>query len=173
MAPSNRYTASKRRPSGSATRGIRGRTLLFGTIATLLVGAVMGHMSSWNHNPRIDHTDKQQVARGRELYAVACASCHGGSLEGQKNWQRRGPDGRMPAPPHDASGHTWHHPDAALVAIIKYGPKAYPANYPTDMPAFADRLSDRDIAAILAYIKSTWPPSVREKQLRINSDSRK
>jgi mono/diheme cytochrome c family protein len=74
----------------------------------------------------------------------------------------------MPAPPHDASGHTWHHPDSVLFRITKFGPAAYPEGFQTDMPAFEKTLSDSQIAAILAYIKSTWPPEVQRRQNRMN-----
>jgi len=114
-----------------------------------------------------------QVETGRRLYAEACAACHGASLEGQPNWQRRLPNGRMPAPPHDASGHTWHHSDEVLFRITKDGPAAYPEGYRTDMPAFGQRLTDQEILATLAFIKSTWPSEIRAKQERIAVDSRR
>ena len=117
---------------------------------------------------RIDPGDPNQVALGKRLYATACASCHGMSLEGQPDWQRRLPNGRLPAPPHDASGHTWHHADAFLMRITQLGPAAYPEGYQTDMPGFRDALTDREIAAILAYIKSTWPADIRARQNRLN-----
>lgn len=116
---------------------------------------------------RINPTDTSQVALGERVYAAACASCHGADLQGQPEWRRRLPNGRLPAPPHDASGHTWHHSDAFLVLVIQRGAAAYPEGYPTDMPAFGDTLSDREIAAILAYIKSRWPADIRARQSRL------
>ena len=65
--------------------------------------------------------DGRVVEEGRYIYRVACAQCHGVNLEGQANWQQRGADGLMPAPPHDATGHTWHHTDQALFELTKYG----------------------------------------------------
>lgn len=64
----------------------------------------------------------------------------------------------MPAPPHDETGHTWHHPDRVLFGIVKHGlvPPYAHADYQSDMPAFAAKLSDEDIWAVLAYIKSHW-----------------
>jgi len=106
---------------------------------------------------------------GRRLYAEHCAACHGGNLEGQQNWRTRRADGKLPAPPHDASGHTWHHSDQVLFEITRKGQAAYPAQYATDMPAFADRLADQDIAAIFDFIRSTWPPEIRERQQRLNA----
>jgi mono/diheme cytochrome c family protein len=107
---------------------------------------------------RADPRDGVRVARGQALYAQHCASCHGARLEGQPDWRRRRPDGRMPAPPHDESGHTWHHPDAELFGITRHGlvPPYAPAGYPSDMPAFAGQLGDDDIWAVLAFIKSHW-----------------
>ncbi len=68
------------------------------------------------------------------------------------------PSGRMPAPPHDESGHTWHHPDGVLFGITKNGvtPPYGPPGYESDMPAFAGKLFDEEIRAVLAYIKSHW-----------------
>ena len=107
-------------------------------------------------------------ARSAGLYAQHCASCHGEHLEGQPNWRARRPNGRLPAPPHDATGHTWHHSDAELLAITKNGASGMVPGYESDMPAFKDVLSDRQIAAILAYIKSTWPDEIRRRQDRMN-----
>ena len=101
---------------------------------------------------------KPDLALGQKIYAQHCAVCHGAKLEGQPNWQQRLPSGRMPAPPHDESGHTWHHTDEVLFGITKHGlvPPYAPRDYQSDMPAFGGTLSDDDIRAVLAYIKSRW-----------------
>ncbi|MBX3614392.1 MAG: cytochrome c [Burkholderiaceae bacterium] len=113
---------------------------------------------------RIDPDDARLVALGREVYAKHCASCHGANLEGQPDWRSRGPNGRMPAPPHDASGHTWHHPGDVLFGIVKEGVQKYaPPGYQSDMPAYAGVLSDEQIVAVLSYVKSTWPADVRRR----------
>lgn len=122
--------------------------------------------------PRIDPTDASQVETGRRLYADACAGCHGPSPEGQPAWQKRLPNGRLPAPPHDASGHTWHHADEVLFKITKHGPKSYPDGRPTDMPAFAERMTDNEIAAVLAFIKSTWSADIQARQARTDANFR-
>ena len=122
--------------------------------------------------PIIDHTDPKLVEEGRRIYSAECAACHGANLEGQPNWASRLPNGRLPAPPHDQSGHTWHHSDRALFNITKRGPAAYPGGYVTDMPAFGNRLTDGQIAAVLAYIKSTWPKDIQDKQARSNAGVR-
>lgn len=79
----------------------------------------------------------------------------------------------MPAPPHDASGHTWHHPDSVLFGITKHGlvPGKYaPPKYESDMPAFGGPLSDEEIWAVLAYIKSSWPAGIRKAQLEMTRE---
>lgn len=113
------------------------------------------------------------VATGRSVYERHCASCHGGRLEGQPDWRERRPDGKLPAPPHDATGHSWHHPDALLVAMTRDGVAAYaPPGYQSDMPAFRDTLSDREIVAVIAFIKSNWPADIRQRQARITAQQR-
>ena len=102
------------------------------------------------------------MALGAKVYAQNCAACHGAKLEGQPDWKSRLPNGRLPAPPHDDSGHTWHHADPVLVAIVKNGlvpPYATPG-YESDMPAFGGKLTDEDIWAVLAFLKSHWSQEV-------------
>jgi mono/diheme cytochrome c family protein len=112
-----------------------------------------------------DPADPAQVLAGRPLYAANCASCHGNGLQGQPDWRARLPNGRLPAPPHDVSGHTWHHPDRQLFDMIKFGIERFaPRGYESDMPAYEGKLTDTQIWAILAFIKSTWPPEIRDRQ---------
>ncbi len=109
------------------------------------------------------------VARGHQVYAAACASCHGTALEGQARWWEPGADGVLPAPPHDASGHTWQHSDGELTELILHSVAGFaPAGYRTGMPAFAGRLSPAQVAAVIAYIKSTWAPGIRAYQASQN-----
>ncbi|MEY4966178.1 MAG: hypothetical protein RL274_1761 [Pseudomonadota bacterium] len=110
-----------------------------------------------------------QVGQGQKLYAEHCASCHGAKLEGEPNWMERKPGGRLPAPPHDASGHTWHHADAQLFGIVKNGVTPYAGpGYQSDMPAFKAILSDDEILAVLAYIKQSWPQDIQNQQRQIS-----
>ena len=114
----------------------------------------------------------ETLALGQELYAERCAACHGAKLEGQPDWKRRLLSGRMPAPPHDASGHTWHHADDVLFRITKEGVEAVVGGgYQSDMPAFGGVLSDDEIRAILAFIKSTWPERARGFQAEVTRGS--
>ncbi len=134
---------------------MRRRAGVLALSALLLAGC--GERGAPGEDARADPRDAQKVGLGEKLYAGNCASCHGAKLEGQPQWQRRLPNGRLPAPPHDESGHTWHHPDGVLFGITKYGVARYaPPGYESDMPPFAGKLSDDEIWAVLAYIKSHW-----------------
>lgn len=114
----------------------------------------------------------RDLQRGRAVYVEHCAACHGARLEGQPDWQVRGPDGLLPAPPHDASGHTWHHGDDTLFRIVRDGMAALVPGYRTTMPAYADILSDAEIRDVLAWIRSTWPPRLQAIQAEITARER-
>jgi len=142
------------------------KSLIGLAIAAIAAIGAVGGVHYWRHDaqPRIDPDDKMQVAQGQGVYGAQCARCHGSNLEGQPNWQDRLANGRLPAPPHDDSGHTWHHPDEILFGIVKDGlvPPYAPAGYQSDMPAFRSMLGDDDIRAVLAFIESRWSPEVRK-----------
>ncbi len=146
-------------------------------IVVLGVLAAFGGLASiywpWSPEGGADANDPAQVALGKTHYAAQCAACHGAALEGQPNWHDRRPDGKLPAPPHDVSGHTWHHPDIQLFEITKFGTAALAGgDYKTDMGAFAGILRDDEIWSVLAYIKSTWPAAVQRRQDAANQRSR-
>lgn len=122
-----------------------------------------------------DHElEGRNIGAGQLLYADNCASCHGASLEGQPNWRRADENGVLPAPPHDVTGHTWHHDNSVLFSYIKLGGKGALAQMGIDdfnsgMPAFEYALSDSDIWDVLAYIRSTWPEQQQQAQASRNS----
>lgn len=114
--------------------------------------------------------DAQLLERGRQVYVAQCASCHGVNREGQAHWRERGADGRLPAPPHDETGHTWHHPDELLFRITKEGvaQAAGLTDYESNMPTYGGTLSDADIVAVLSWIKSQWPAQTQAQHDAIN-----
>ena len=115
--------------------------------------------------PSADPDNAAQVELGETVYRENCGECHGAGLEGQPDWQSRLPDGTMPPPPHDDTGHTWHHPDRQLFDYTKLGGAAVvPAPFKSAMPGFGDSLSDEEIWAVLAFIKSRWSPRSRDIQ---------
>lgn len=151
------------------------------SVVRLAAGAALGlagvaAFALWPHGDDPSTTlrpdDAQVVALGETVYAAQCAACHGANLEGEPNWRERGPDGRLPAPPHDETGHTWHHPDAILFELTKHGlPKEIGNGEPyySNMPAYEDVLSDEEIVAVLSYIKSRWPADVRQREDSLNA----
>lgn len=92
---------------------------------------------------------------GQILYEENCASCHGINGEGQypDDPYKIDESGLAGAPPHDVTGHTWHHPDQVLIATV-YNGQNLPNFHP--MPAFKDKLSIDEIISVIAYIKTWW-----------------
>ncbi len=103
--------------------------------------------------PPLPTLNPENVSQGEILYAQYCAKCHGANLEGSPNWKKRLPDGSLPPPPHDSSGHTWHHSDELLINITENG--GDPAD-DSKMTPFKDQLSREEVAAILEFIRSKW-----------------
>ena len=117
--------------------------------------------------------EDRNLSAGQILYTNNCASCHGAKLEGQPNWQSPNSDGILPAPPHDATGHTWHHDNELLFEYTKLGGKGALAargitDFNSGMLAFDGVVSDEDIWDILAFIKSTWPEREQDAQASRN-----
>ncbi|HRQ38088.1 MAG TPA: c-type cytochrome [Chloroflexota bacterium] len=103
-----------------------------------------------------------QIRRGETVYEQQCASCHGFNLEGQPDWKMQNDDGSFRAPPHDASGHTWHHGDRTLLDAVRLGgARLQPMNVVSVMPAYGELLSEEEMTAVLVYIKSTWPKDLQ------------
>lgn len=111
--------------------------LLIGSTGVL--GAVRDRWETANEVPE---------RRGERIYQMSCFGCHGGATGGAASDR---------PPKHNASGHTWHHPDCQLIAMIRGG-------IAPDMPAYRGRLDDGEIAALLAYIRTMWTAEQRERQ---------
>ena len=117
----------------------------------------------------LPYKDRAAIKLGQTIYKDNCASCHGTNLEGQIGWQTEIVDGRRLAPPHDETGHTWHHPDELLYNMTKYGfAEMLGKKYPNNMPVYEDILSDGELLAVLGYIKSTWPEKIKAIHNKIN-----
>ncbi len=151
----------------------RNKILLIVIVTVVLAGSVYFwkfDMSTSGDSLALQPGNSTLVNSGKELYNSYCASCHGKNLEGQPDWKSRNKDDKLPAPPHDKTGHTWHHPDELLFKITKFGTASIAGdNYKTDMLGYKDQLSDKEIIAILSYIKSTWPDIIKKRHDEINA----
>ncbi len=142
-------------------------------LVVLVAGGYIYAMATSKTPTYIDPSDSRLVQLGKKVYAAQCAACHGANFEGQPNWRQRKPNGRLPAPPHDVSGHTWHHPDQVLFDIVKHGlvpGVTAPEGYESDMPGYAAILSDHEIRASLAYIKRAWPAQAQSIQRQLTKE---
>lgn len=104
------------------------------------------------------------VEKGFKVYQKYCASCHGSEGQGASNWQRAAPDGKYPPPPLNGTGHAWHHPRTALVRTIKQGTVAIGGN----MPGWGGKLTDDEIAAVIAWFQSRWPDELYQAWARMD-----
>ena len=105
-------------------------------------------------------TSPERVARGAKLYRENCIQCHGEGGVGALNWHRPDASGNYPPPPLNGSAHTWHHPKAQLLDIIRNGS--------TVMPAFKSKLEDNDIDDIIHWFQSLWPDELYRAWARQN-----
>jgi mono/diheme cytochrome c family protein len=99
----------------------------------------------------------EEITKGQEVYQRNCQKCHGVKAIGQ---DPENPNGDLNvAPALNGTAHAWHHPPVFLFQKIKNRI----VNKSSPMPPFAGILSDDEINAVLAYIKSLWPEDIRKR----------
>jgi len=142
--------------------------------------AVLGSACSSNSTPAplpIQPTDSpERIAEiaaspslqiGEQVYIRLCAHCHGYGGEGQppSSAQNTLNLGMNTVPSHNATGHTWQHPDQLLEEVIRVGIQNPLDHFP--MPSFEGRLTDEEITAVIEYIKLWWTDEQRDSQQRV------
>ena len=135
----------------------------------LIAAVAYMSLSPRENEPLLAWDDTAVVARGEAIYAAQCATCHGANGQGQSASDSIASSAPL-APPHDGSGHTWQHPDFALIQLTKAG-EADASCKTLDkdtMPQFEEVLSDREIVDVLSYIKSKWPADIRAEHDAVN-----
>lgn len=148
------------------------RFSLLGLAAVIIAITALNYSGLLEPHIAPDPSDPALVNLGQVVYADHCASCHGANLEGAEDWQTRRADGTLPAPPQDASGHTWHHADKVLFQILAEGGQSFmPQGGRSDMPGFEESLSRREMSAVLAFIKSRWPLEILQRQQQISAQA--
>lgn len=133
-----------------------------GLTAVLLLLAACGGTTE----PENNSFDPETITLGKTVYEQNCAACHGAELEGQANWQQPNDDGTFRSPPHDETGHTWHHGDAYLLERIRSGTQNLDPQLQaqSNMPAYDTILTDAEMEAVLVYIKSSWSADIQQTQ---------
>ena len=122
---------------------------------------------SHSHFP-ITRDSPLMIIRGKIIYENNCASCHQVNLVGAENWKGLDEDGHRKAPPLNGTGHTWHHDDATLHNIIKYGLAKLVNKKKKKMLGYEDNLKDKDIDSVLSYIRNFWPDDIYQQQINLN-----
>ena len=134
-----------------------------------LISFIFINEASYSHSHfPITRDSTLMIARGKIIYESYCMSCHQVNLSGAENWKGLDEDGHRKAPPLNGTGHTWHHDDASLHNIIKYGLAKIVKNYEGKMIGFGDKINDKQIDSVLSYIKSHWEDEIYERQISIS-----
>ncbi|MGB1240405.1 MAG: c-type cytochrome [Candidatus Pelagibacter sp.] len=141
---------------------------LSSVLIIFIIFSILSVAKAHNHFP-ITTESKIMIERGKIAYQNNCVSCHMINLVGAENWKDVDEDGHRKAPPLNGTGHTWHHDDKTLHAIIKYGLAKLVNNYQGKMMGFGEKLSDKEIDSVLAYIKSFWPEKEYEYQINLSN----
>jgi mono/diheme cytochrome c family protein len=138
-------------------------------ILLTLISFILISETSYSHSHfPITRDSTLMIARGKIIYESYCVSCHQVNLIGAENWKGVDEDGHRKAPPLNGTGHTWHHDDATLHNIIKYGLAKIVKNYEGKMIGFGDKINDKQIDSVLSYIKSHWEDEIYERQISIS-----
>ena len=138
-------------------------------ILLTLISFILISDTSYSHSHfPITRDSTLMVARGKIIYENNCVSCHQVNLVGAENWKGLDEDGHRKAPPLNGTGHTWHHDDASLHNIIKYGLAKIVKNYDGKMIGFGDKINDKQVDSVLSYIKSHWDDEIYERQISIS-----
>ena len=119
---------------------------------------------------KLQLNDPNFLIQGKKIYRTHCAVCHGINLEGQKGWVENDTKANILAPPHDETGHSWHHSDQALFSLTKYGGSGK-TGQPSAMPGYQQILTDDQIISVLSFIKSTWSLEIRQHHDQVNEQA--
>ena len=135
-----------------------------------ITSKLKNHESIYTTEIKLQLNDLEFVNQGKKVYQTHCAVCHGIDLEGQQGWNKIDGKNNILAPPHDETGHTWHHSDKELFFLTKYGGSGKAGGI-SAMPGYEKILRDKEIISVLSFIKSTWPIDIRLRHDQINEQA--
>jgi mono/diheme cytochrome c family protein len=115
---------------------------------------------------QLETLDPILIDEGQRVYNEHCAACHGAELQGAEGWEIALEDGSHRPLPLNNAAHAWQHSDSGLIKTIQLGRNAGKLSA---MPAFGDKLSEREIRAVVEFIKNNWGVSERTQQQILNS----
>jgi mono/diheme cytochrome c family protein len=166
-------TPSRRKLREEQQRQERRKRIIYGAIGIFAMVAIIAAVAFLpSANERLSaEVDPSLLTIGEKVYTEQCAACHGVNLEGQFDWKERNADGTFRAPPHDETGHTWHHGDGYLLERVRTGTATMDVGMQSasNMPAYQDILSDTEMEAVLAYIQNSWPADIQQSQARVTA----
>ena len=115
-----------------------------------------------------------EIRQGQEIYTDHCAVCHGIGGQGQFPEAPLLPDstGRIGAPPHNDTGHSWHHSDVILIRYVEEGGFSDLTRFYL-MPPFGEILTDEQTLLVIAYIKTMWTDEQRVMQRELTEEERR
>ncbi|MCG8092230.1 MAG: cytochrome c [Candidatus Thiodiazotropha endolucinida] len=111
---------------------------------------------------------QDQVNRGNTVYQTNCATCHKPDASGTKDWKTPLDNGKYPPPPINGDAHAWHHPLKVLRRVVNKG------GVPLGgwMPAFGEKLSNKEVDDVLAWVQSNWSDEIYSVWYERNEQSR-
>ena len=118
------------------------RRPLLGLVAALVVVGALAGALAWLLN---DPKPPSGASHAERLYYAYCVTCHG--VDGRGSWRAA----LFLIRPGDLASAAHSRPDRYLFDIVKHG--GAPLGRP-GMPAFGYHLSDADIEALVAYLKT-------------------
>jgi mono/diheme cytochrome c family protein len=98
---------------------------------------------------KIVKNGRTSVSMGGEIYKTNCAECHGDAGQGVKD---KGLS--------FLEGHSLDHPEEDFIKQVEQGEK-------DEMPAFKDKLSKEEIAAVVKYVRNEIQSKVKSKEKNV------
>jgi mono/diheme cytochrome c family protein len=130
------------------------------SLAMTTLSACSKSENTQNNNINKRWYTEAQVTQGKIVFGANCATCHGDKAQSLvSDWKQALPNGKYPAPPLNGTAHAWHHDKAQLLRSINNGGVPLGGT----MPPFANKLTDDNKLAAIAYFQSFWPDEIYQR----------